>query len=66
MYAGATLLLLGTPLALGSWLALPFVLPLILVIVVRLRAEERFLQTRLAGYDAYCTEVRYRLVPFIW
>jgi protein-S-isoprenylcysteine O-methyltransferase Ste14 len=66
MYAGATLLLFGTPLALGSWIALPCVLPMILVIVVRLLAEERFLQTHLAGYTAYRHQVHYRLVPFIW
>lgn len=66
MYAGAILLLIVTPPALGSWVALPCVLPLILVIAVRLRAEETFLRTHLRGYEAYRQRVRYRLVPFIW
>src|SRR5215510_8969024 len=41
MYAGAFLLLIFTPLALGSWIALPFPLPLILVIIIRLLDEEK-------------------------
>ncbi len=66
MYAGAMLLLLFVPLALGSWVAIPFPLPLILVVVFRLLEEEKFLQTNLSGYEAYRQKVRYRLVPFIW
>jgi len=66
MYAGATLLLLFSPLALGSWVALPFPLPLILVVAIRLLEEEKFLSANLRGYEAYRQQVRYRLVPFIW
>ncbi len=66
MYAGASLLLIFSPLALGSWVALPFVLPLILVIVTRLLEEEKYLLVNLNGYEAYRQSVRYRLVPFIW
>ena len=66
MYAGAFVLLLFTPIALGSWVAVPFVLPLIAVIIVRLLDEERFLAVSLRGYEAYRQKVRFRLVPFIW
>ena len=66
MYAGALLLLLFTPLALGSWVAMPFVLPLLVVIVARLLDEEHFLAEHLGGYAAYREQVRYRLVPLIW
>ena len=66
MYAGAFLLLIFTPLALGSWVALPFPLPLILVIIIRLLAEEKFLQANLSGYSEYCQKVHYRLIPWIW
>ena len=66
MYAGAILLLLFTPLALGSWVAIPFPLPLILVVAVRLLDEEKFLLTNLSGYAEYRQKVRYRLIPFIW
>jgi protein-S-isoprenylcysteine O-methyltransferase Ste14 len=66
MYSGALLLLIFVPVALGSWVALPGIVPLIGVIVLRLIAEERFLLLNLAGYDEYCHKVRYRLIPFIW
>jgi protein-S-isoprenylcysteine O-methyltransferase Ste14 len=66
MYAGAFLLLLFTPLALGSWVAIPLPIPVILVIIVRLLAEEKFLSANLSGYEAYCQKVRYRLLPFVW
>jgi len=66
MYAGALLLLIVTPLALGSWVAMPFSLPLILVIAVRLREEEQFLEKNLASYPEYCQKVCYHLVPYVW
>jgi protein-S-isoprenylcysteine O-methyltransferase Ste14 len=66
MYSGAFLLLLATPLALGSWVAFPFPIPLIAVIVARLLAEEQFLSANLRGYEAYQRQVSYRLVPYVW
>lgn len=66
MYAGVVLLLAATPIALGSWVALPFALALILAIVARLLDEERYLSTHLDGYETYRARVRYRLVPFVW
>jgi protein-S-isoprenylcysteine O-methyltransferase Ste14 len=66
MYAGAFLMLIFAPLALGSWVALPFVLPLILVILIRANEEEKFLQEKLAGYPEYLQKVHYRLIPFVW
>jgi protein-S-isoprenylcysteine O-methyltransferase Ste14 len=58
--------LLSGPLLLGSWWSLLIILPLCLFIVVRTSAEDRFLHTHLAGYSAYATRVRYRLIPGIW
>ena len=66
MYAGALLLVLFTPVALGSWVGVPFSLLLIMVIVARLLDEEKFLKANLSGYEEYCQKVRYRLVPLIW
>jgi protein-S-isoprenylcysteine O-methyltransferase Ste14 len=66
MYAGALLLMVATPIALGSVVALPSVLPLVAVIVARLVDEERLLARELPGYEAYCREVRFRLVPGGW
>jgi protein-S-isoprenylcysteine O-methyltransferase Ste14 len=66
MYAGAMILMLGTPLALGSWWALVAVVVLGLVIVWRLLDEERLLQAQLPGYPEYQERVRHRLLPAIW
>jgi protein-S-isoprenylcysteine O-methyltransferase Ste14 len=66
MYSGAMLLLIATPIALGSWVAFPMWLPLLLVIVARLREEEKFLSESLEGYRDYTGSVRYRLLPGVW
>ncbi len=66
MYAGALLLLIFAAVALGSWVAVPFALPLALVIALRLQEEEKFLRANLTGYEAYRQQVPYRLVPFVW
>jgi protein-S-isoprenylcysteine O-methyltransferase Ste14 len=66
MYAGAFIMLIGTPLALGSWWGLFAVLLILPVLIWRLLDEERFLRQNLAGYAEYQTKVKYRLVPFIW
>lgn len=66
MYAGGVLLLLATPLALGSLWALPVAVAINIGIVVRLLDEERYLSANLPGYEAYCREVRYRLIPMVW
>jgi protein-S-isoprenylcysteine O-methyltransferase Ste14 len=66
MYAGALVLLTGTPLALGSWWALCLLVPMTLVIVSRLFNEETFLATHLPDYPAYQHQVSSRLLPRIW
>jgi len=66
MYASASLYLLGTPLALGSyWGFIPIVL-VIPFLIWRLFDEERFLVKNLPGYAEYREWVRYRLIPFVW
>jgi protein-S-isoprenylcysteine O-methyltransferase Ste14 len=66
MYGGALLLVLGIPLALGSWWGLVTVVPTVAGLVWRLLDEERFLAANLPGYSDYMRKVRYRLVPFVW
>ncbi len=66
MYAGASVLLIATPIALGSWVSIPFALPVILVVVIRSLAEEKFLAANLSGYQEYRQKVRFRLIPYIW
>jgi protein-S-isoprenylcysteine O-methyltransferase Ste14 len=66
MYAGALLMFVGVPLALGSWWGLAPAAAIVPVLVWRLLREEAFLVANLAGYDAYRRRARYRLVPLIW
>ena len=66
MYVGALVLLLGTPLALGSVWGLLVFIPMAVAIAVRLLDEETFLGRNLEGYVEYRKKVRYRLVPFVW
>jgi protein-S-isoprenylcysteine O-methyltransferase Ste14 len=66
MYAAALVMLVGIPLALGSWWGSFVLLLIVPVLIWRLLDEERFLGQNLPGYTEYQTKVRYRLVPFIW
>lgn len=66
MYAAALVLLIGMPLALGSWWGLLLILLLVPVLIWRLLDEERFLKKNLPGYEDYTRRVRYRLAPYIW
>jgi protein-S-isoprenylcysteine O-methyltransferase Ste14 len=66
MYAGAIVLFLCIPLALGSLWALSPGGFLVVLIVVRTYLEDRTLHRELEGYDAYAQRVRYRLIPGIW
>jgi protein-S-isoprenylcysteine O-methyltransferase Ste14 len=66
MYLGAVISLLFTPLALGSYWALPVFALIIPVIVLRILNKEKILRQELAGYPEYCERTRYRLVPSVW
>jgi protein-S-isoprenylcysteine O-methyltransferase Ste14 len=66
MYSGALVMMLGVPLALGSWWGLVAVPPLAAVIVWRLLDEERQLTAELPGYAEYRTKVKARLLPRVW
>ena len=66
MYIGALIMLLGVPLALGSWWGLLTIIPMVLVLIARLLDEEKFLAKNLAGYPEYQGKVKSRLIPLIW
>jgi protein-S-isoprenylcysteine O-methyltransferase Ste14 len=66
MYASASLYLLGTPLALGSYWGFIPIFVMIPALIWRLMDEERFLAKNLSGYTDYQKRVRHRLVPFVW
>jgi protein-S-isoprenylcysteine O-methyltransferase Ste14 len=66
MYAGALVMFLFTPVALGSFWGVLGTIPLIVLIIFRLLDEEKFLAEHLSGYKEYCNTTRYRLIPRIW
>ena len=66
MYAAALVMLLGIPIALGSWWGVLVVIALVPALVWRLIDEERFLARNLPGYVEYQHTVPYRLMPLIW
>jgi len=66
MYMGASVMLLFTPLALGSYFALPAFALFVPVIILRLLNEEKVLRPELPGYSEYCQHTRFRLVPRLW
>jgi protein-S-isoprenylcysteine O-methyltransferase Ste14 len=66
MYAGSFPILIGTPLALGSWCGLYALIVFVPALLWRLLDEERFLRRNLPGYTEYADKVRYRLVPYAW
>jgi protein-S-isoprenylcysteine O-methyltransferase Ste14 len=66
MYTGSLVLFMFTPLALGSWVALPAFALLIPFFALRLLNEEKVLHAELAGYPEFCTKTRYHLIPLVW
>ena len=66
MYLSIILILLATPVALGSyWGVLP-VIPFTFLFAARAKNEEELLVNELAGYREYTQKTRYRLFPGIW
>jgi protein-S-isoprenylcysteine O-methyltransferase Ste14 len=66
MYTGNVLILVGLPLAVGSWWALGFVMPGVAVLATRIHDEEKLLGDELDGYREYTQKVRSRLIPYMW
>jgi protein-S-isoprenylcysteine O-methyltransferase Ste14 len=66
MYVGNVIMMVGMPLALGSYWGLLLVVPGIVVLVFRILDEEKLLIQDLPGYREYAQHVRYRLVPNVW
>jgi protein-S-isoprenylcysteine O-methyltransferase Ste14 len=66
MYVGVLVMVVGVPLALGSWWGLVFLLLNVPILVLRILDEETMLRQELHGYTDYMRTVRYRLVPGLW
>ena len=66
MYSATVLMFLAMPLVLGSMPSFVIMLAYIPLIAKRIRNEEQVLLEGLDGYAAYCTRVKYRILPFVW
>jgi len=66
MYVGAMVASLALPLVLGSWWGLVPTAAVEVAFVLRTALEDRMLRRELAGYQAYASRVRWRLLPGVW
>jgi protein-S-isoprenylcysteine O-methyltransferase Ste14 len=66
MYVGVLIMVVGVPLALGSYWGLAFICVDVPILMLRILDEEAMLQRELDGYREYARRVRYRLVPGLW
>ena len=66
MYSATLLLFLSIPLVLGSVFSFIIFLAYPFIIAKRIKGEEELLERELEGYKEYKSEVKYRLIPFIW
>lgn len=66
MYICALVMMLATPLALGSYWGLIPVLAAAPALMARIFDEEKMLRAELPGYIDYTRKVRYRLLPYVW
>lgn len=66
MYATALVMMMGIPIALGSWWGLLALAAMMPSLIWRILDEETFLAVELPGYAEYEQKVRYRLIPHLW
>ena len=66
MYSATLLLFLAIPLVLGSVYSFAVFLAYPILIISRIKSEEKLLEKELNGYKEYKQKVKYRLIPFIW
>ena len=66
MYGITIILFLSMPLILGSIISFAIFLIYPLLIVKRIKNEEKVLEKNLQGYKEYMEKVKYKLIPFIW
>jgi protein-S-isoprenylcysteine O-methyltransferase Ste14 len=66
MYMGVLVMMIGIPLALGSFWGLLVLALISSGLIWRILDEEKALRQDLPGYTEYMQKVRYRLVPGLW
>jgi protein-S-isoprenylcysteine O-methyltransferase Ste14 len=65
-YSSLILFFGGITIWLESWVGVIALLPILVVMILRIRVEERTLKATLPGYPKYMKKVKYRLLPFVW
>lgn len=66
MYLGAIALFFGAPLLLNSKYGLLISLLIAIMLIIRIKGEEKMLVGELEGYADYRKKVKYRLIPLVW
>jgi len=65
-YVGFILMVLATPISLGTLYALSMSGITAILFIIRTSLEDKTLKNELAGYLDYANKVKYKLIPFIW
>ena len=66
MYTSTIFLFLSMPLVLDSLFSFMVMFIYPIVIISRIKNEEKVLERELEGYKEYEEKVKYRIIPFIW
>ena len=66
MYLATIFLFLSIPLILGSIISFVIFLIYPILLIKRIKNEEKVLEKDLKGYTEYMKKVKYRLLPYIW
>lgn len=65
-YLGAILIEIFVPLLLGSWSAMSISVFTLILLIMRTSLEDKMLQKELPGYEEFCRQTRFRLIPGVW
>ena len=66
LYTGAVIMIIGLPIALGSWISLIPAAFGALALIIRIKFEEIMLVKGMDGYEDYRNRVKYKLIPKIY
>lgn len=66
MYTATILMFLSIPLILGSFISFLIFLIYPILIIIRIKNEEKLMEKDLRGYNEYKKKVKYKLIPFVW
>ena len=65
-YLGMIAANLGFPMMIRSMAGFIPAVIMSIIIIIRTYLEDRMLRHELTGYEEYCSETQYRIIPFIW